>query len=82
MKNDEFYEIIAIRFKDKILFGHDAITTAKAVANYTQLISRAEFRFMSQLDLGDKWRQYAEDAPTLFVFPEDLPFVERYGNLR
>lgn len=60
-------EIIAIRFTDnKVLFGMPAVERAINDKTYEQLISRAEFRFMADMDLSSKWVDYAETAPTLF----------------
>lgn len=59
-------EIIGIRFNTIIMSGQPALDKMIQENNYDQLISRAEFRFMSKLDLGDKWGQFAETALTLF----------------
>lgn len=69
-----FNEIIAIRIGSKILFGQLAIDELKQHKTYDQLISRAEFKMLAKLDLGDKWGQYAEHAPTLLMLDDKTPF--------
>jgi len=64
--NNDWYKIIAIRFDDIILFGQRALDTLNQKQDYDQLISLAEFKFMSRLDLGEKWGKYAEISPILF----------------
>lgn len=70
-----FDEIIAIRFHNGMIhFGQKAIDLLKETRNYKQLLSRAEFRFMSRFDFGHKWGEYADSAPTLFKLGKDTPF--------
>ncbi|HLX54270.1 MAG TPA: hypothetical protein VKR58_10030 [Aquella sp.] len=75
---ENFYKIIAIRFKtpyeDKILFGQPAIDRLNSEKSYYQLISKAEFEMMSRMDLGDKWGKYADHSPILFELPKDCSF--------
>jgi hypothetical protein len=74
MSYEDFYDIIAIRFGGTILLGHNAIEEIKRRGDYDQLLSRAEFKMLSRMDLGDKWEMYADDAPTLFTLPKDTAF--------
>jgi len=75
---DEFNEIIAIRFwNDVIHFGKKALDLLNESVRYKQLLSRAEFRLMNRLDLGDKWGKYADIAPTLFLLNKEVPFSVR-----
>lgn len=72
--DNEFNDIIAIRFDGMIYFGEKAIQVLNEKQEYDQLISCAEFRFMSWFDLGDKWGEYADNAPTLFRLTDNTSF--------
>jgi hypothetical protein len=78
--NKDFYDIIAVRFDNIILLGQTAIDRLKIDKKYTQLISRLEFKMFSRMDFGDKWRYYAEFAPTLFTLTENTDFEARFNN--
>lgn len=77
MVDKDWYDIIAIRFGSMIRFGEQALQELKVKEDYCQLISRSEFKMMSRMDLGKKWGDYAEHAPTLFRLPEDTEFIVR-----
>lgn len=77
MVDKDWYDIIAIRFGGMIRFGEEALKELKAKEDYCQLLSRSEFKMMSRMDLGEKWGDYAEHAPTLFRLPEDTEFSVR-----
>ncbi len=77
MTDKDWYDIIAIRFGSKIIFSQPALDELRRTEDYDQLISRAEFKMMARFDLGEKWGQYAEHAPTLFRLPEDTEFSVR-----
>lgn len=77
MIDKDWYDIIAIRFDNMIMFGQKALQELRAKEDYCQLISRSEFKMMSRFDLGKKWGDYAEHAPTLFRLPEDTEFSVR-----
>lgn len=79
--NHDFYKIIAIRFDGLILFGNKAIEML-AIRNgqYDQILSIAEFKLLSKLDLGDKWGKYAELAPILFEIPIGTTPQQRNPN--
>ena len=67
---DDSDDIVAIRFGDVIITGQEALTHLEKEGKYTALLSRAVFRLMYQLDLGDKWACVAKNAPTLFKLNE------------
>lgn len=79
--NHDFYKIIAIRFDKLILFGNEALQML-AIKNgqYDQILSIAEFKLLSRLDLGDKWGKYAELAPILFEVPKETTPQQRNPN--
>lgn len=72
--NDDHDQVIGIRFKnewtDKILFGLDAIDQFRSLGSLKfQLVDRLVMKFMSRLDLGEKWG-VASEYPTLFLRSE------------
>ena len=79
--NDDFYKIIAIRFGSKIIFGQAALDRLNQGEAYDQLMSLAEFKMLSRLDLGDKWGQYAEHAPVLFELKRETSMDVRQPTM-
>jgi hypothetical protein len=77
MSDKDWYDIIAIRFGEVIHFGQVAMELLHDKQDYDQLISRSEFKFMSRLDLGDKWGKYAEYSPTLFFLNDEVDYNVR-----
>ena len=77
MTDNEWDQIIAIRFGGLVCFGQDAVDKLKSFDDYDQIFSRAEFRLLARFDLGEKWAQYAEAAPIIFDIIEPLTSEER-----
>lgn len=69
-------EIIAIMINKVVYTGGEAIMMAVSCRNYDQLISRKVCEMMAMMDLGPKWLELANNAPTLFWLDSDNNPVE------
>lgn len=63
-------EVIALRIDNDIYFGQLAIDTALIENRCDQYYTRGFFWMLYHCDLGPKWKEYAENAPTLFLQSE------------
>lgn len=72
-------EIIAIQFSNIIYFGQAAIDKAMALKDFTNIHSRAIFKFMAVLDLDSKWEEYLT-YPTLFKLSELKEYCEQQAK--
>lgn len=75
-----FDEIVGIRFGSVILISQPAIDRLRQERSYCQLISRAEFKFMADCDVGYKWKKIAEEAPILFKLESKIDIPDRNPN--
>lgn len=60
-------EVIAFRIDDEIWFGQEAVNRVLARGSYVQYYTRALFKFMAEMDLNPKWKEWSDNAPTLFL---------------
>ena len=63
-------EIIAIRIGTHIYFGEAAIENVLETQQCDELYARGFFYLMASFDLSPIWKEWADNAPTLFLKSE------------
>lgn len=72
-------EIIALQINGEIYGKHSAVFMAKLTGNVERVYSRAVFKFMADMDVGIKWKEWSE-FPTLFTMTEYNKFCKETKN--
>ena len=68
-------EVIALRVDNYVYFGQLAVGTVLKAGRCDQIYTRGVFYLMAELDLDPRWKEWAVNAPTLFLKSE----VEVFG---
>ncbi len=74
-------EIIAIQIDNDIYFGQLAIAKVREIQRITRVHSRAVFKFMAEMDLGARWKEYSE-FPTIFTATNEYRnFIDKFNQI-